>query len=92
MLKIAVYSEEKVMSPLLQEYMGIWQRDAGCVCAVRYYDNVHAIMVDMDLEGIYDVVVVYRSWDVADVLKKDSASARALPVYADRGCGYRAQG
>ena len=50
MLKIAVYSEEKVMSPLLQEYMGIWQRDAGCVCAVRYYDNVHAIMVDMDLE------------------------------------------
>ena len=71
MLKIAVYSEEKVMSPLLQEYMGIWQRDAGCVCAVRYYDNVHAIMVDMDLEGIYDVVVVYRSWDVADVLKKD---------------------
>lgn len=71
MLKIAVYSEEKVMSPLLQEYMGIWQRDTGCVCAVRYYDNVHAIMVDMDLEGIYDVVVVYRSWDVADVLKKD---------------------
>ena len=71
MLKIAVYSEEKVMSPLLQEYMGIWQRDAGCVCAVRYYDNVHAIMVDMDLEGIYDVVVVYRSWDVADALKKD---------------------
>ena len=71
MLKIAVYSEEKVMSPLLQEYMGIWQRDAGCVCTVRYYDNVHAIMVDMDLEGIYDVVVVYRSWDVADVLKKD---------------------
>ena len=72
MLKIAVYSEEKVMSPLLQEYMGIWQRDAGCVCAVRYYDNVHAIMVDMDLEGIYDVVVVYRSWDVADVLKKET--------------------
>lgn len=71
MLKIAVYSEEKVMSPLLQEYMGIWQRDTGCVCTVRYYDNVHAIMVDMDLEGIYDVVVVYRSWDVADVLKND---------------------
>ncbi|MFR5028992.1 MAG: hypothetical protein ACLTDF_09680 [Coprococcus sp.] len=31
MLKIAVYSEEKVMSPLLQEYMGIWQRCGMCV-------------------------------------------------------------
>lgn len=70
MARIAVYSEMPHGKSLVQNYLGDAERNYGLKNEVVYYDSVEAITWDIEITGAFDLVVVYRNWIVAEILRK----------------------
>lgn len=70
MLKAAVYCSNSYVAGMIRRYMAELDRIHGMQCRTDYYDHRDQLIWAVDTPGTYDVVIVYREWDVAYILRE----------------------
>ena len=70
MLKVAVYCSNPSVAGMLRRYMAELDKVHGLQCKTDYYDSRERLVWEMDTPGMYDIVIVYREWDVASILRQ----------------------
>ena len=70
MLKAAVYCSNSYVAGMIRRYMAELDRIHGMQCRTDYYDNREQLIWAVDTPGAYDIVIVYREWDVAYILRE----------------------
>lgn len=69
MVRIAVYGSGSSDKEQIRIYAESVNASGKVICRVAFYDNYDELAWDMEELGCYDVVVIYRDWTVAKLIR-----------------------
>lgn len=80
MARVAVYSEIAHGINVIREYIAEANMVYGLNIQVDYYDSANILAWDMELSCVYDLVIIYRDWRMAGILRKKFRNVNMMMV------------
>lgn len=70
MAKIAVYSGNSYCMEVIRGYINNAETKFGMKNQTAYFESVDMLEWDMETSGMFDLVIVHRSWEIAGLLRR----------------------
>ena len=70
MAKIAVYSGNSYCMEVIRGYINNAETKFGMKNQTAYFETVDMLEWDMETSGMFDLVIVHRSWEIAGLLRR----------------------